>query len=161
MFDPQLVQDPRLKSLLSWWIAAGRGAPPPRSVATPEALAAWLDHVAVADRADGDWRYRRYGQGFAREFAGGPLDGRLNALPPEQRAVLTAEYDRIAQSGEAAARRHTALFPAPDSYGAGAPPRAMTWERLALPLAADATGPAAILVAAYPVEDESWSADTP
>lgn len=132
---------PALARLRDFWLGKCRGDMPPASgEIAPADLREWKDNIVVFEvLAEDSFVYSYYGKALAEAFGESRLGATLDALPPEQRAILGAEYAAAIRDRQPAARTHTALF-----NGAS-----RSFERLVLPLCGEGPTVDKLLVAAY------------
>lgn len=132
---------PALSGLLDFWLGKCNGAHPPISSAiSPVDLRPWKDNIVIFEIiGDDDFVYSFYGRALAEAFGHSRLGATLDVLPPEQRAILAAEYEAVRRERLPVARIHMADF----GNGIG------TWERLVLPLSSDGETVDKLLVAAF------------
>lgn len=142
MTDESLrLEHPELRRLYVFWCEQGTGGGVPLSSAMePADLRDWLGHLLVMDVvASDEFAYAYYGRELAEAFGISRLGQTLEQLPPNQRAILRAEYDQVRGRRQPLARIYTADF---DGH-------TQTWERLVLPLSSDGETVDKLLVAAY------------
>lgn len=116
-----------LKDLYQFWLGLCEGERLPIAAdLDPAELRAWIDNLVVLDVSmDGaDFTYAYYGRSFATAFNADTVGKSIATLPPEQAAILMAEYDQVVKERIPVARVYTADFDG----------ETQTWERLVLPL---------------------------
>jgi len=135
------LKHPRLQALYALWRQRrGSGVLPLAEAFNPPELRMWLGNLLLLDvRRDDDFVYRYYGQGLADAFGTDMVGQSIAGLPPEQRDILHAEYDRVRAERIPLSRAYTAVFEDGPA----------TWERLVLPLSDDGESVSKLLVAAY------------
>lgn len=132
---------PALSGLLDFWLGkCTNGNPPVSSTIAPQELRPWKDNIVIFEVInDEDFVYSYYGRKLAEAFGRSRLGATLDALPPDQHAILAAEYAAVRRERLPVSRVHMADF----GRGLG------SWERLVLPLSSDGASVDKLLVAAY------------
>jgi len=129
--------DARLNDLyILWDRKRGDRVMPDRADFPPEILRPWLGNLLLIDVGDdGGYRYRLYGSAFVSRFGVEMTKRSIDDLPPEQSAVIRADYDAVVGSRQPLSRRYTSGFELVDINRRLDVKRVETWERLVLPLA--------------------------
>ena len=129
----QIIRDVLPRSLLSlyeaWDAARVKGQMPTRAALAEFDLEHWRDDLLIIQpTADGGWRYGHYGQTFIHRF-GLDLTGQTVAtsLEDDQRAKVEFDYEHASAEKKAVWRVYRA-----DMDG-----KAVTWQRLILPVSDD------------------------
>lgn len=150
MSQPETT-DARLIELRDLWERKrGERAMPDRADFPPEILKPWLGNLLLIDVGDdGGYRYRLYGSNFVFRFGVEMTKRSVDDLPPEQSAVIRADYDEVVQSRQPLARRYTSGFEIIDINRRLETKRVETWERLVLPLASGGDKVTVLMVAAF------------
>ncbi|CAO3423553.1 PAS domain-containing protein [Azospirillum doebereinerae] len=137
---------PYLSGLLDFWLTkCASGRPPAPSSIAPADLRPWKDNIVVFEVFDDDdgesgaFVYSYYGKALAAAFGHSRLGATLDALPPDQRAILQPEYESVRRERLPVARVHTADFDG----------RQRSWERLVLPMSSDGVTIDKLVVATY------------
>jgi hypothetical protein len=155
MITSDALTHPKLRSLLDFWRARLTGNYlPSRASIDPIDMKPWLGNLLLIEVSpDEGFRYRLYGSEFVMEFGREMTGQTLEALNPEHRELIEAEYRAACEHRQPMARRYTASFDWLLPSGQCLGKRTVTWERLSLPLARDGVTVDMLLVGAYPLEE--------
>ncbi len=135
------LRHPSVQTLFDYWDIERKGQPMPRQrQLNSAAIVPWAENLIILKVQERkNFSYGFYGIGLKQAFGVDMTGADVGSLPPEQAAVLRAEYRAVVNNQKPNWRIYTAWFQ--DTM--------QTWERLTLPLANERGSVGLLLVGAY------------